>query len=220
MNSSNGLFLQFLPPEILIKTVFPNLEPVDLLNLSKTNLWWKDKVRTYLVDFVFNTFQYSVMETPHSEATVATGTKVLEAFENLDKEAIIQDFFPLLKLVHLKIFQKINIFWNRNVKMFVENLMINSENTTPYWQEKTEDWDVLLYLNAKHFERLNLNLSWGRGCNFWQVNVRGGKIVIKTRNMNKTPNSLLGLQGLRPHSSTQKRGIGIVDIDDSEVLNY
>lgn len=220
MNSSNGLFLQFLPPEILIKTVFPNLEPVDLMNLSKTNLWWKDKVRTYLVDFVFNTFQYSVMETQHSEATVATGTKVLEAFENLDKEAIIQDFFPLLKLVHLKIFQKINVFWNRNVKMFVENLMINSENTTQYWQEKTEDWDVLLYLNAKHFERLNLNLSWGRGCNFWQVNVRGGKIVIKTRNLNKTPNSLLGLQGLRPHSSTQKRGIGIVDIDDSEVLNY
>ena len=119
----------------------------------------------------------------------------------------------------------------------MEKLKTNPHNINSYWQEReTEDREVLLYLNSKHFERLTLNLHLqaqvqvmgrrfgkydGSSCIFWQVNVRGGKIVLTTtRDMNRTPTPRFGSQGLRPHSRRQKRATGILDIDDREVLNY
>ena len=234
MISLNGVFLQYLPPEIMMKAVFPYLNTVDLLNLSKTNLWWKEKVKIYLIDFVLSSVEVHISKGPVMQEDMK---KVMASLENLDTDFIIDDLFPLLKFYHLKFFQKINVFWNRKVKMFIEKLKINPHNINSYWQEReTEDKEVLLYLNSKHYERLTLNPHLqtqvqvmgrrfgkydGSSCIFWQVNVRGGKIILTTtRDMNRTPTPRFGSQGLRPHSGRQKRATGIVDIDDREVLNY
>lgn len=234
MISPNGLLLQYLPPEVMMKTLFPYLNAVDLMNLSKTNLWWKEKVKIYLVDFVLSSVEVLNSKTPVIREEFK---KVLNSLENLDTDFIIDDIFPLLKFYHLKLFQKVSVFWNRKVKFFIEKLKINPENRSSYWQEReTEDMDVLMYLNSKHFERLTLNLHLqsqvqvmgrrfgkydGSSCIFWQVNVRGGKIILTTtRDMNRSQTPRFGSQGLRPHSGKPKRATGIVDIDDREVLNY
>ena len=118
-----------------------------------------------------------------------------------------------MKLVHLKILQQTSVFWNRSVKGFIDSLSSRNgdlQNVPKYWKEKTEDLKTLSYLNAKHDERLRLQLKPKRNlqggdeiaikqrCNLWNVNVSGGKIVIK---------------------KSSRRGEGIVDIDDTEVLN-
>ena len=190
--------------EVLMVNLFPHIRGTDLYSLSKTNMWWKDKVSFYLTDFALNSIAVS-------DASVHVEWDKLKKF--LDRDVTIIDLFPLMKLVHLKILQQTSVFWNRSVKGFIDSLSSRNgdlQNVPKYWKEKTEDLKTLSYLNAKHDERLRLQLKPKRNlqgedeiaikqrCNLWNVNVSGGKIVIK---------------------KSSRRGEGIVDIDDTEVLN-
>ena len=196
--------LRSLPMEVLMENLFPHIRGTDLYSLSKTNLWWNYKVRLYLTDFALHSISVS-------DASVHVEWGKLKQF--LNRDVTIIDLFPLMKLVHLKILQQTSVFWNRSVKGFIDSLSRNGDlqNVPEYWKEKTEDLKTLSYLNAKHDERLRLQLKLKRNlqggdetavkqrCNLWNVNVSGGKIVIK---------------------KSSRRGEGIVDIDDTEVLNY
>ena len=228
MISLNGV-LQYLPPEIVLKTIFPYLNAVDLMNLSKTNRWWKEKVKTYLVDFVLSSVEFN-----NSKAPVGL-IKVMKSLETLDTDFIIDDLFPLLKFYHLKSFQKINIFWNRNVKMFMEKIKINPQNISSYWQEREEeDWEVLFYLNSKHFERLTSNLhfqaqvqvmdrKFGKypdHLHFLASKYKRGLNYINFKKREQNPNTQDLVSGVKTANWKTEEGTEMLDIDDREVLNY
>ena len=228
MISLNGV-LQYLPPEIVLKTIFPYLNAEDLMNLSKTNLWWKEKVKTYLVDFVISSV--AVLDSKAPVVIQEDLIKVMKSLERLDTDFIIDDLFTLLKLYHLKTFQKINIFWNRNVKMFMEKMKVNPRNISSYWREReAEDWEVLLYLNSKHFERMTSNLhfqdqvqvmdrNFGKypdHLHFLASKYKRGLNYINSKRREHNPNN----QDLVSANRKIKERTEMVDIDDREVLNY